>query len=371
MNTELVGCLINQRYRVIRAIGEGGMSQVFEAKDTLMFDHTVAIKVLHQDLMGNPQVLEQMRRRFEVEARVGIMLGNHPHITRVLDFGFELTQDHTHSSASENQYERHERPFLVMEYLGERPLVGYSLDSLISKARPMDPERVVNLAIQMGAALHYAHRFESKIGETEIKGVIHRDIKPNNIFIIQDPSLNELGETVKILDFGIVKLMSDFTITLGTQSLGFIGTPQYASPEQVRGEILDPRSDIYSLGTVMYLMLTGVLPIKPEKNSIWAWIQAQNHQQPISLRQFDLPHRVPLALETIVMSCLEKDPESRPQNMLSLCRKLQLVFHRSSALELGQQFEFDQGNREACASPTTEVTITQNAQITEIGQPTF
>ncbi|MFQ3612786.1 MAG: protein kinase [Cyanobacteriota bacterium] len=308
MQPHLENHILNDRYRLQHLISEGGMGAVYQAVDTQRFDATVAVKLLHQRLLVKSHLHDQLLQRFATEAKVSILLGNHPNIIKVMDYGLEGDQ-----------------PFLVMEFLGEAPLVGQSLSQLLKQEGPMAPERVVRLARQICAGLHHAHCFERELDGISIKGVIHRDIKPSNIYIVRDPTSGQGGETVKLLDFGIAKVLSDMTLSLGTEALGFLGTAQYASPEQLRGKVLDARSDIYSLGLVLYEMLAGQSPLEPETDSFWAWIDAHNHQPPKPLPLEQLPHSIPPTLQQIVFACLEKDREERPVSMQALSNALEAV----------------------------------------------
>ncbi|MEN9226945.1 MAG: protein kinase [Thermostichus sp. DRC_bins_24] len=308
MQPNLENYLLNQRYRLHHLISEGGMGAVYQAADTQRFDATVAVKLLHQRLLVKSHLHDQLLQRFATEAKISILLGNHPNIIKVMDYGLEGDQ-----------------PFLVMEFLGEAPLIGQSLSQMLNQEGPMAPERVVRLARQVCAGLHHAHCFERELDGISIQGVIHRDIKPSNIYIVRDPTSGQGGETVKLLDFGIAKVLSDMTLSLGTEALGFLGTAQYASPEQLRGKVLDARSDIYSLGLVLYEMLTGQSPLEPETDSFWAWIDAHNHQPPKPLPLEQLPHAIPPALQQIVFACLAKDREERPVSMQALSNALEAV----------------------------------------------
>ncbi|MFQ3584279.1 MAG: serine/threonine-protein kinase [Cyanobacteriota bacterium] len=298
MNQLAPGKLIGQRYQLVQSIASGGMGQVFKAIDTRLFNRPVAVKLLHQNLAGDEKTQQQLHKRFEQEARISTLLGEHPSIVKVLDYGLE-----------------NNHPYLVMEYL-----TGHSLGELMLKYKPMPPNRVVNIARQVCAGLYYAHSLETNQDGHAIKGVIHRDIKPSNIFAIKDETL---GETVKILDFGIAKLLSDVSIALGTQTTGFLGTVRYASPEQLRGEELDARSDIYSFGVVLYRMFTGQQPLRPKTDSFPGWYDAHNHQPPQPFDRSSLPYDIPVELEQVVLSCLAKDPDQRPQDMKILSAQLE------------------------------------------------
>jgi serine/threonine protein kinase/tetratricopeptide (TPR) repeat protein len=275
------------------------MGQVFEAADTHLFDRRVAVKILHQNLSGT----ETLRKRFQAEARISALLGQHPLIVKVTDYGLYNDQ-----------------PYIVMEFLGASPIVGKPLDEVINSG-PLELRRSIRLARQMCSAFQYAHAFVAEQTDCTISGVIHRDIKPSNIFILRDDTM---GETVKVLDFGVAKTISDVTMALGTQ-MGFIGTPAYAPPEQMRGDPLDFRADIYSLGVVIYEMVTGELPLIPKTESFPGWYEAQNYQQP---RPMD-PQQVPPSLAEVIMSCLEKDPERRPSSMGELRTLLKGAMQRS------------------------------------------
>lgn len=289
-----IGQIIGGRYQLTQRLSAGGMGEVFKGTDENLFSRPVAIKFLHQSIITEDDKLQhQLRQRFEEEARLSTLLGEHPRIIKILDYGLEADQ-----------------PYLVMEFLS-----GQSLGDLILKHRAIEPERVVNLGRQMCSGLYHAHSFEACFEDQTITGVIHRDIKPSNIFVLRDKTEDEI---IKILDFGIAKVMSDVSMALGTQTSGFLGTVRYASPEQMRGEEIDGRSDVYSLGVVLYRMLTGELPIEPKTDTFAGWYQGHNYEAPRPLSTFYLPFEVPAALEEAVVACLSKDPNQRPQSMNDL-----------------------------------------------------
>ncbi|MFS8856636.1 serine/threonine protein kinase [Synechococcus sp. H55.7] len=311
MNQLAPGKVIGQRYQLVQNIAAGGMGQVFKAVDTRLFNRPVAVKLLHQNLAGDENTCRHLLKRFQQEIRISTLLGEHPAIVKVLDYGLENNQ-----------------PYLVMEYL-----TGRSLGELMLKHPLLPPQQVVKIARQVCAGLYYAHNLETEQDGHLIKGVIHRDIKPSNLFVLKDETL---GETVKILDFGIAKLLSDVSLALSTQTTGFLGTVRYASPEQVRGEELDPRSDIYSFGVVLYRMLTGQHPLQPKTDSFPGWYEAHNYQQPRPFDRSQLPHEIPPALEEVVLACLAKDPGQRPQTMRLLSDQLErsLQSHNSAGSSL-------------------------------------
>ncbi|MFS8813146.1 serine/threonine protein kinase, partial [Synechococcus sp. R55.7] len=306
MNQRLIGQLIGNRYRLTRHISEGGYGNVFEAVDTQLNDELVAVKLLRPPPpdMG-PEYYQQLQQRFMDEARVSALLGEHPNIVQVRSYGLYQNQ-----------------PYLVMEYLNAKPYSGQGLDYVLAREGPLHPERVVNLALQICSALHHAHNFQMDLGKHSIRGVIHRDIKPSNIFVQKGP---DGKERVKILDFGISKLMGETSRGL-TQTGYFLGTMVYASPEQMRGEKLDGRSDIYSLGVVLYELLTGALPFEPDTDTLQGWYHVHNFQKPRPFQDHKLAHPIPAALEKVILQCLEKDPALRPANMEVLGQQLQAVY---------------------------------------------
>lgn len=208
----LIGKRINGRYKVLEAIGSGGMSNVYLAHDMIL-DRDVAIKVLRYDFNNE----EELRRRFKREALSSTSLG-HPNIVSIFDVG-----------------EDNDLPYLVMEYVP-----GDTLKEYIIKHSPVEPERAVEIMSQLASALAHAHH----------NHIVHRDIKPQNVLVDEDGN-------VKISDFGIAMALS---ATSYTQTNSVLGTVHYLSPEQARGGMANKKSDIYSLGIVMYELLTGKLP---------------------------------------------------------------------------------------------------------------
>ncbi len=215
---DLSGRTLGGRYVLVRRIGAGGMGAVYEARDSTL-GRRLAVKVLHGAGVGG-DMLERFRREGQVLASL-----SHVHIVQVSDF----------------QAAPGEPPFLAMEYLE-----GRSLGDMI-RAAPVPPLRVAALAIQVLSALGAAHA----------AGIVHRDIKPDNIFVVHSPTL---GDVVKVLDFGIAKLFGTTQEAL-TREGTLLGTLPYMSPEQAAGEGLDPRTDLYSLAVCMYRACSGALPI--------------------------------------------------------------------------------------------------------------
>jgi len=217
--------LLADRYQLVELVGKGAMGEVYRAKDSLLGGVTVAVKFISQALLN-----DKRRDRFEQEATICALLGEKSiHIVQVRDYGVD------------------ERgvPFYAMEFLE-----GSSLSELV-KVRPLSLERFVDFTRQICLGLQCAH--QGILYEGEICPIVHRDIKPSNILIVRDSTL---GELVKILDFGIARLVQ----TNHSQTHSFQGTLAYCSPEQMEGKELDSRSDIYSLGVMMYEMLAGARP---------------------------------------------------------------------------------------------------------------
>ena len=270
------GRKISNRYELIESIGQGSMGKVYLAGDSLLGGVPVAVKFLSQTLLN-----ENMRERFLREAMTCAQLGQKSmHVVRVTDYG--VSED--------------EVPFYVMEYLK-----GDNVGQIVQK-QPLPVPRFLGLVRQILLGLRTAHNGILVQGETV--PIIHRDIKPSNILVTSDPSM---GELVKILDFGIAKLMQAGS----EQTSTFMGTLAYASPEQMEGRELDSRSDIYSLGVMMYQMLSGTLPVKPKNNTFGSWYKVHRLAKPKAL----MAYKVPKALDEVVMACLAKQREDRPSTI--------------------------------------------------------
>jgi serine/threonine-protein kinase len=263
------------QYRLIERLGAGGMGEVFLAEHR-MLKRPCAIKLIQPEQAGDPQVLARFEREVRMTARL-----SHWNTIEIFDYG--RTDEGTF--------------YYVMEYLP-----GLSLEDLLERHGPMPAARVVHLLRQVCQGLREAHGI----------GLIHRDIKPGNVFAAQRGGVYDVA---KLLDFGLVKPMSESSASRLTQDGGISGTPLYMSPEQARGLAnLDARSDIYSLGAVAYALLTGVPPF-PDGNPLEVII-AHVHDEvvPPSQHQPD----VPADLEQIVLRCLAKSPEDRFQDVESL-----------------------------------------------------
>jgi serine/threonine protein kinase len=282
MSDSNLGCKLANRYELLEPLGQGSMGRVYLAEDTLLGSVQVAVKFLSQTLLN-----ENMRDRFMQEAMTCAQLGQRSiHVVRVTDYGVN----------DEGV------PFYVMEYLQ-----GQSLSQLIH-LQPLPIPRFLGFIRQVCLGLQAAHSGIILKTQSQPVPIIHRDIKPSNIMIVQDPTL---GELVKILDFGIAKLMQGGA----DQTNCFMGTLAYASPEQMNGEELDSRSDIYSLGIMMFQMLTGHLPLRAGSQTFGGWYKVHLTQMPKHISDIDSKIKVPQLLDDLVMACLEKDPNHRPQSV--------------------------------------------------------
>jgi eukaryotic-like serine/threonine-protein kinase len=270
------GRLLANRYQLCDLVGEGAMGKVYRAKDNVLGGVTVAVKFLSQALLN-----DSMRERFEREATISALLGEKSiHVVRVKDYGVD----------------EHNAPFYVMEFLA-----GNSINDLIAY-QPLPLNRFLTLTRHVCLGLESAHQGINFNGE--LSHIIHRDIKPSNIIVIQDPTL---GEAAKILDFGIAKLIQ----ASANQTQSFMGTLAYCSPEQMEGKELDHRSDIYSLGVMMYEMLTMDMPLLPQNSSFGGWYQAHHNFKPEPFcERLGLPQK----LQDLVFSCLAKERVDRPQS---------------------------------------------------------
>jgi serine/threonine-protein kinase len=256
------------RYEIREMIGEGAMARVYKAYDPEI-DRTIAIKVLKPHFSED----DQYRARFLREARAAGLL-SHPNIVTVYDVGVEG-----------------DRSYIAMELIE-----GMTLADLIRTDRQFTVREIVNIGIELCRALDYAHR----------KGIVHRDVKPGNVMLVED------RKTIKVTDFGICHITTagDGNETEHTKMGDVLGTPNYMSPEQVAGLKVDARSDIFSVGVVMYRLMTGVLPFEGDSVISVAYKIAQAEPPPIE----KLRAGIPLSLRRAVDRALRKQPEKRFQS---------------------------------------------------------
>ncbi len=293
---------LNKRYKLLRKIGTGGMADVYLAED-LLLDRQVAIKIMHPQLAADPAFVE----RFKREARAVANL-QHQNIVNVFDWG-----------ADEEIY------YLVMEYLK-----GQNLKDFLNSRAPLAPDIVVDIASKICDALTEAHDHE----------IVHRDIKPQNII------LTENGE-LKVTDFGIARAAS----ATMTQTGSILGTAHYISPEQALGQKVGAPSDIYSLGILMYEMLTGDLPFRGDNPINIAMKHINENPLPPSRLRDDIPP----GLEMVVMKALSKDPINRYQSAAEMKETLR----RSLTMEIPPGTEtmviptYREDKEETAAIPTS------------------
>ncbi len=271
------GQKINDRYQIIRTIGEGGMANVYLAYDTIL-DRNVAVKILRGDLAND----EKFVRRFQREAISASSL-NHPNIVEMYDVGED-----------DGKY------FIVMEYLE-----GQTLKSLIKKRGHLSLAEVIDIMLQLTSGIACAHD----------SYIIHRDIKPQNVLILEDG-------TVKITDFGIAMALNSNELT---QTNSVMGSVHYLPPEQANGSGATIKSDIYSLGILMYELLTGKLPFKGE-NAVEIAIKQMRDPIPSVC---DFNPEIPQSVENVILKAAAKNPKNRYENALEMHEDLETVLDKS------------------------------------------
>src|SRR5919106_920284 len=256
------------RYELGQVLGRGGMAEVYLAHDTRL-GRTVAVKTLRVDLARDPSFQARFRREAQSAASL-----NHPSIVAVYDTG-------------EDYIDGVSIPYIVMEYVD-----GSTLRELLHSGRRLLPERTLEMTIGILQALEYSHR----------AGIVHRDIKPANVMLTRN------GQ-VKVMDFGIARAMVDSGMTM-TQTAAVIGTAQYLSPEQAKGEQVDARSDLYSTGCLLYELLTVRPPFVGDSPVAVSYQHVREEPQPPST--YD-PEITP-GMDAIVLRALVKDPDYRYQS---------------------------------------------------------
>ncbi|MEM9070660.1 MAG: protein kinase [Myxococcota bacterium] len=290
-----VGRVILGQFRVEEAIGAGGMGTVYRAHQTTL-GRDVAVKILHPELAANPDAV----RRFHREARVATKL-EHPNLVRVLLFG---------------EMPDHGGLYLVMEYLE-----GKSLTQVLRE----------DGALQLPRALHVATQICDAVGVAHAQGVVHRDVKPENIMLVRrhgDPDF------VKVLDFGIARLLWDEQTAL-TQSGVIFGTARYISPEGASGEHTDARSDVYSISVLIYQLLAGATPF--DATTPVAMLMKHINDHPTPLRSTKEGRHVPEAVADVVMRGLQKSPARRYADASELAAALREAAEVSAITLPGQR----------------------------------
>jgi eukaryotic-like serine/threonine-protein kinase len=334
----ILGQTLDGRYKIESVLGRGGMGVVYRALHVHL-DSRVAVKVLHPELVSNQSAIERFRREARAAGRI-----QHPNAIQVTDFGV---------SGQGVVY-------LVMELVQ-----GETLRDLLRREKRLDPERAIAMMRQVCAAVDAAHQ----------SGVIHRDLKPDNIVVQEASQTSTLGqeaEVVKVLDFGIAKLReketpgeaqtpgetpSRFEQTL-TEAGMLIGTPQYMSPEQCRAKKLDNRSDIYSLGVILYEMLTGQIPFTGETPIEVVLKHIKEAPRPVTAINPDIPW----ALEEVVMKALEKDPDLRQASAAELASDLLASLSASGKVRVAAEspvIRESTGSTDSSTSEVSRMTVVQ------------
>jgi serine/threonine-protein kinase len=273
---KIVGSILADKYRIEEWVGSGGMCDVYRARN-IVIGKQVAVKVLKPEFASDPKIASRFYREARAASRI-----RHPHAIDVMDFGID----------------QNETPFIVMEYVE-----GQTLSELLRHSGALTVERAANILRQACGALDVAHSV----------GVIHRDIKPDNILIAE----YEGGDWIEVLDFGVAKIQEDVNRRAQLTGANFlIGTPRYMSPEQCEEKPVDARSDIYSLGVVLYEMLSGEAPFSGNSTRLLI-AHAAETPPPLSHKRPDIPP----AVEAVVMKTLDKNPERRPQSALDLAQE--------------------------------------------------
>ncbi len=272
------GDIIADRYRVVAPIGRGAMGAVYRVEH-VQISKVMAIKLLHHELEQNPENVIRFHREAESASRL-----NHPNTVHVFDFG------RTKSGSL----------YLVMEYVD-----GDDLAKIIDKEGPMPFGRVAYLCAQVAGSVADAHA----------AGIVHRDLKPENVVVAEGRD----GETAKVLDFGLAKLLEGNVEAQVTRSGTIVGTPYYMSPEQIQGHELDGRSDVYAIGAIMYECIVGKPPFEaPNPVGVLSKHLSEEPLRP-SARS---PLSVPAEADEIIMRCLEKDRDGRYQTAEELRQDL-------------------------------------------------
>ncbi|MBY0550881.1 MAG: serine/threonine protein kinase [Candidatus Obscuribacterales bacterium] len=292
-----VGEVLSGRFRLIGLIGKGGMAVVYKAED-LLLGSTVAIKMLLSHVEEDDSMVERFIREAKASSRV-----MHPNLMKLLDYG----EDENGS------------PFLVVEYLP-----GKSLATLQKEQKVLGVNNTIHIFAQISEAVAAAHG----------KGIIHRDLKPSNVMLIES---EETEYFVKVVDFGLAKQSAATESQQLTQTGEVFGSPLYMSPEQCRGDVLDYRSDIYSLGIMLYEALTGKVPFYGE--NMVATISKHMTEAPLPFQQSRPDLYIPEKLEAVVMKALSKSPVDRHASMNDFYEDLlNSVPGRAQSLELRSAF---------------------------------
>jgi serine/threonine protein kinase len=307
----LVGTVLDGRYRIIKLIGEGGMGEVYSAEH-VHIDKKFAIKLLKTEIVSNQEAVT----RFRQEARSSSSIG-HRNIIGIDDFG-QLADG---------------RIYMCMELLN-----GAALNDMIQQ--PMSADRLLNILIQTGHGLAAAHA----------KGIVHRDMKPENIFVTIGPN-NE--DVPKILDFGIAKVSGNEGGNHLTRTGTIFGTPFYMAPEQALGNPVDARTDIYAMGVIMYECFAGSLPFQGESFMGILTQHITSEPEPVVQRAHKAGRQLPIGLAEIITCCMQKNPAQRYNSMDDLVNALIAVYRGIAGPGMSTYMEaFPVGSAQHNSQPT-------------------
>ena len=289
--------LLGNRYEIMEKVGEGGMALVYKAKDTLL-NRYVAVKVLKNEFVDDEDFIRKFRRESQSAASL-----SHPNIVSIYDVGNEKVDD-------KDIY------YIVMEYIK-----GKTLKEIIKEKGKLDLDSTLNFSIQIAEALQHAHNNQ----------IVHRDIKPHNIMITEEGM-------AKVTDFGIARAVSSSTIT-NTSTV--VGSVHYFSPEQAKGRYTDEKSDLYSLGIVMYEMITGKIPFQGDSPISVALKHIQ--EDPVPPREID--SSVPVGLENIILKCINKNQSERYSSSKELLKDLRRLRYSNEDILLGKVSSVDEATK--------------------------
>lgn len=281
----------DDKYLLEKQIGKGGMGEVYKARHRYM-GNIVAVKILNPALVSDEVIVERFRREACAAGQI-----DHPNVIKMLDFG--VTKDN--------------RAYLVMEFIE-----GLTLREKREQIEQFTYQEISVILNQVASGLHAAH----------CRGIIHRDLKPDNILIAGSEDIRNEGirNKVKILDFGIAKLVNEKTITAAGMALG---TPHYMAPEQCYGQDIDHRCDIYSLGVMLYELLSGRRPFIA--STPVAILCMHVNKQPIHLRE--VCNSIPEKVAAVVMQALEKNPDHRPGSAQILAKQFEIAIEETGIEE--------------------------------------
>lgn len=303
------GKRLDARYEIHELLGVGGMALVYRAYDTLD-DRTVAIKILKDEFLGNDEFI----RRFKNESKAIAVL-SHPNIVKVYDVSF----------GDRIQY-------IVEEYID-----GITLKDYLDQQKEIKWKEAIHFTVQILRALQHAHE----------KGIVHRDIKPQNIMLLQDG-------TIKVTDFGIARFSRSETRTMTDKAIGSV---HYIAPEQARGDLTDEKADIYSVGVMLYEMLTGRLPFEADSAVSVAIMQLQADPKPPK----EINPSIPDGLEEITLKAMQKNPVQRYQSAAEMLRDIE-AFRRNPSISFQYKYFVDE-------KPTKYIDAINNVKNTE--QPAY